>query len=414
MDAHEAYWAEQNSAVVFIGALQDLNQPYSCEQWGNQGISGAPIIVEHDGHLFDLFHDSWNAFPTYLIIDHNMQVRAKTWSYDSNSNSNSCDGTNATMPGFSGGDTDDFLQYLVDDCGSLCEPCQDTDDSDGDGIGDECDDCHNLLGDVNDDMNHDILDIVTMVNIILDGGIGSGQFTECEEADADMDSNGLVNILDVIQIINLILDNRAISEYGSVELGTCIGGDDLHLNLDSDVNFTGFQLEIDGEYPSITMDDNTHINLVSRVKNGQTYVIAYSIANEPFKNNSAGINIVGGGLIDRSDIKVIVSSPTGEALTVINMSSISELTPSEFELTSVFPNPFNPTTSISFTLPVDEKVKLSVFDVRGNELDVIVNDLLIFGEYTYNWDASDFASGVYYIQLTSPSNSSMMKALLMK
>ena len=414
MDAHEAYWAEQNSAVVFIGALQDLNQPYSCEQWGNQGISGAPIIVEHDGHLFDLFHDSWNAFPTYLIIDHNMQVRAKTWSYDSNSNSNSCDGTNATMPGFSGGDTDDFLQYLVDECGSLCEPCQDTDDSDGDGIGDECDDCHNLLGDVNDDMNHDILDIVTMVNIILDGGIGSGQFTECEEADADMDSNGLVNILDVIQIINLILDNRAISEYGSVELGTCIGGDDLHLNLDSDVNFTGFQLEIDGEYPSITMDDNTHINLVSRVKNGQTYVIAYSIANEPFKNNSAGINIVGGSLIDRSDIKVIVSSPTGEALTVINMSSISELTPSEFELTSVFPNPFNPTTSISFTLPVDEKVKLSVFDVRGNELDVIVNDLLIFGEYTYNWDASDFASGVYYIQLTSPSNSSMMKALLMK
>jgi len=414
MDAHEAYWAEQNSAVVFIGALQDLNQPYSCEQWGNQGISGSPIIVEHDGHLFDLFHDSWNAFPTYLIIDHNMQVRAKTWTYDSNSNSNSCDGTNATMPGFSGGDTDDFLQYLVDECGSLCEPCQDTDDSDGDGIGDECDDCHNLLGDVNDDMNHDILDIVTMVNIILDGGIGSGQFTECEEADADMDSNGLVNILDVIQIINLILDNRAISEYGSVELGTCIGGDDLHLHLDSDVNFTGFQLEIDGEYPSITMDDNTHINLVSRVKNGQTYVIAYSIANEPFKNNSAGINIVGGGLIDRSDIKVIVSSPTGEALTVINMSSISELTPSEFELTSVFPNPFNPTTSISFTLPVDEKVKLSVFDVRGNELDVIVNDLLIFGEYTYNWDASDFASGVYYIQLTSPSNSSMMKALLMK
>ena len=414
MDAHEAYWAEQNSAVVFIGALQDLNQPYSCEQWGNQGISGAPIIVEHDGHLFDLFHDSWNAFPTYLIIDHNMQVRAKTWSYDSNSNSNSCDGTNATMPGFSGGDTDDFLQYLVDDCGSLCEPCQDTDDSDGDGIGDECDDCHNLLGDVNDDMNHDILDIVTMVNIILDGGIGSGQFTECEEADADMDSNGLVNILDVIQIINLILDNRAISEYGSVELGTCIGGDDLHLNLDSDVNFTGFQLEIDGEYPSITMDDNTHINLVSRVKNGQTYVIAYSIANEPFKNNSAGINIVGGSLIDRSDIKVIVSSPTGEALTVTNMSSISELTPSEFKLTSVFPNPFNPTTSISFTLPVDEKVKLSVFDVRGNELDVIVNDLLIFGEYTYNWDASDFASGVYYIQLNSSSNSSMMKALLMK
>ena len=45
MDAHEAYWAEQNPAVVFIMGLQDLNQPYSCEQWGDQGVSGAPVIV---------------------------------------------------------------------------------------------------------------------------------------------------------------------------------------------------------------------------------------------------------------------------------------------------------------------------------------------------------------------------------
>ena len=58
--------------------------------------------------------------------------------------------------------------------------------------------------------------------------------------------------------------------------------------------------------------------------------------------------------------------------------------------------------------------KLSVFDVRGNELDVIVDGSLIFGEYTFNWDASEFASGIYYIQLNSASHSSMMKALLMK
>jgi hypothetical protein len=343
-----------------------------------------------------------------------MQVRAKTWTYDSNSNSNSCDGTNATMPGFSGGDTDDFLQYLVDDCGSLCEPCQDTDDSDGDGIGDECDDCHNLLGDVNDDMNHDILDIVTTVNIILAGGVGSGEFTECEEADADMDSNGAVNILDVIQIINLILDNRAIHESGNVEVGISKKGLDLYLHIDSEVNFSGLQLRINGEYPNLSIDDNDHINLVSRVNNGQTHVIAYSVDNEPFKNNFAGINIIGGGLIERSDLNIIVSSPTGEALTVVNMGSISQTIPNQFGLTSVYPNPFNPTTSISFTLSADEKIKLSVFDVRGNEVDIVFSDNLNAGEHTFTWDASDFASGVYYIQLNSPSHSSMMKALLMK
>jgi len=255
---------------------------------------------------------------------------------------------------------------------------------------------------------------VTTVNIILAGGVGSGEFTECEEADADMDSNGAVNILDVIQIINLILDNRAIHESGNVEISISKEGLDLYLHIDSEVNFSGLQLQINGEYPNLSIDDNDHINLVSRINNGQTHAIAYSVHNEPFKNNIAGIHIAGGGVIERSDLNIMVSSPAGEALTVMNMGSISQMIPNKFGLTSVYPNPFNPTTSISFTLPVDESIKLSVFDVRGNELDVIVDGNLIFGEYTYNWDASDFASGVYYIQLNSASHSSMMKALLMK
>ena len=223
MDAHEAYWAEQNPAVVFVMALQDLNQPYSCEQWGDQGVSGSPVIVEHDGALFDLFHDSWNAFPTYLIIDHNMQVRAKTWSYDSNSNSNSCDGTNATMPGFNGGDTDDFLQYLVDECGPLCDGNPDLDndgvltiddncpndfnpsqsDLDQDGIGDECDDCFNMAGDLNQDMLIDVLDIVSLVNIILNV---TTEPSICTLSNADFNTDGTVNVQDIILVINSILN----------------------------------------------------------------------------------------------------------------------------------------------------------------------------------------------------------------
>ena len=403
-------------------SLGDVGQPYSCEQWQDLGVADAPLILDQNqaGSLgsteyISLYHDSWGgATPTFILIDHTMTVRAKPWTLDNNSNTNACDGSNATVNGWSGGSTSNFIQQLVDECGPLCEPCQDTNDTDGDGIGDDCDDCHNLLGDVNDDMNHDILDIVTTVNIILAGGVGSGEYTECEEADADMNSNGAVNILDVILIINLILDNRVIHESGNVDVGTFRGGDDLHLHLDSDVNFSGFQLQINGEYPNISMDDNNHINLVSRVNNGQTHVIAYSVDNEPFINNFASINITGGGLIERSDLNIMVSSPAGEALSVVNMGSMSGTIPNKFELTSVYPNPFNPTTSILFTLPANEKIKLSVFDVRGNEVDIVFSDNLNAGEHTFTWDAREFASGVYYIQLMSASNSSTMKALLMK
>ena len=121
-----------------------------------------------------MLHDSWNAFPTFVLIDHTMTVRAKPWTLDSNGNSDACDGSNNIINGWNGGDTNDFIQQLVDECGTLCEPCAGTVDSDGDGIADECDDCHNMPGDVNDDLNIDVLDIVLTVNTIL--GIGNEEF----------------------------------------------------------------------------------------------------------------------------------------------------------------------------------------------------------------------------------------------
>ena len=114
-----------------------------------------------------------------------MTVRAKPWTLDSNGNSASCDGTNATINGWSGGNTSDFIQQLVEECGTLCEPCSGTVDSDGDGVADECDDCHNMAGDVNDDLVIDVLDIVLGVNMIL----SVGDTTDCALSDADIDGN---------------------------------------------------------------------------------------------------------------------------------------------------------------------------------------------------------------------------------
>ncbi len=156
--------------------------------------------------MFSLFHDSWNAFPTFVLIDHTMTVRAKPWTLDNQTNSNSCDGTSNTIDGWSGGSTANFIQQLVDECGALCEPCSGTVDSDGDGIADECDDCHNMPGDIDDNFETDILDIVQVVNMILSGGMNSLQFNDCQLSDGDIDQNGIINILDVILVINLVLD----------------------------------------------------------------------------------------------------------------------------------------------------------------------------------------------------------------
>ncbi len=173
--------------------------------------------------LFDLLHDSYNAFPTFALIDHTMTLRGKPWTLTSNSNTSTCDGSSTLLSSWSGGNVETFIQQLVDECGVLCEDNPDADqdgiltgedncpndynpsqtDSDNDNIGDVCDDCSNYLGDLNDDYVIDILDIVNLVNIIL---VINQNPSDCELLDADFNNDSNVNIQDVILIINNILN----------------------------------------------------------------------------------------------------------------------------------------------------------------------------------------------------------------
>ena len=80
----------------------------------------------------------------------------------------------------------------------------------------------------------------------------------------------------------------------------------------------------------------------------------------------------------------------------------------------LYPNPFNPSTEISFSLPVDDYVKLSAYNIRGNEIDVIFEGAQGVGQHSYTWNAARFPSGVYYIQLQAGNLISSQKALLIK
>ncbi|MBS4033601.1 MAG: T9SS type A sorting domain-containing protein [Ignavibacterium sp.] len=78
---------------------------------------------------------------------------------------------------------------------------------------------------------------------------------------------------------------------------------------------------------------------------------------------------------------------------------VEVLAPREFALNQNFPNPFNPSTMISFSLLVDAKVSLKVFDILGQEVMTIVNNNLSAGAHEYTFDASNFNSGVYFYRI---------------
>ncbi len=73
--------------------------------------------------------------------------------------------------------------------------------------------------------------------------------------------------------------------------------------------------------------------------------------------------------------------------------------PLEFELSRNYPNPFNPSTTIKFSLPTTSSVKLSVFNILGEEVQIIVNETKEAGIYTINFNAAELNSGIYFYKL---------------
>ena len=420
VDGLEDDWSE--FGVKFITSLSDAGQPYSCSEWQSGfGNSEAPLVLDENQSstgMFGLFHDSWNAFPTFALLDHTMTVRAKPWTLDNNTNSNSCDGSNNTIDGFSGGSTASFIQQLVDECGTLCEGCSGDIDTDGDGLADECDDCLNMSGDVNDDMTLDILDIISTVNIILNGGINSPNYTDCEKVDADFNQNGIINILDVIGIINTILDARYVDIEGSANINIIhTSNNSSILKIKSDVLFSGIELIFHSESvnPEIILKDNPHIEIEYINENNITRMLAYSISNESFINNQAEIVINNANL--KSDMmNMIIASPSADELEISYSfeNEVIQSGPYQFELTELFPNPFNPTTTINYTVPVDGIVEISVYNVLGENVKILKNEFKNTGTYNFVWDATEFSSGVYYIKLRQNGNIDTQKAVLVK
>ena len=76
-------------------------------------------------------------------------------------------------------------------------------------------------------------------------------------------------------------------------------------------------------------------------------------------------------------------------------SGISEIKDYELNFSS-YPNPFNPSTTISFDLTVDSKVDLMIFDAKGRMVDNLFEGNLIKGRHNFNFDGSEFSSGIYY------------------
>ncbi len=88
--------------------------------------------------------------------------------------------------------------------------------------------------------------------------------------------------------------------------------------------------------------------------------------------------------------------------------------PLTFTIHSIYPNPFNSTTTITYSLPYRNSVSLSVFDLSGRLVDVLYDGVQVHGVHSVHWSAEGLPSGVYLARLTTPTGSAVSKVLLVR
>src|SRR4030042_904269 len=113
-------------------------------------------------------------------------------------------------------------------------------------------------------------------------------------------------------------------------------------------------------------------------------------------------------------LKCSIKLNLGNNLESIKKTAGGKEIPEEYYLSNAYPNPFNPTTQIKFSILKDEFVSLRVFDLLGREVAILVNEAKPAGVYTYSFDASYLSSGIYFYSISAGKFSDTKKMILIR
>jgi hypothetical protein len=98
-----------------------------------------------------------------------------------------------------------------------------------------------------------------------------------------------------------------------------------------------------------------------------------------------------------------------------DLSSISKedyIRVSEYHLSQNYPNPFNPSTTIEFDLPKASDVRIEVYNIAGQKIQTLLNERMPAGSHRVEFDASGFASGIYYYRVEAGGFVEVKKMIL--
>jgi len=139
------------------------------------------------------------------------------------------------------------------------------------------------------------------------------------------------------------------------------------------------------------------------------------------KPGTYSMTISASGYISQTIDNIVVTDNTGvfKEATEVNVQLVKDTgisdndqIPSDITLEQNYPNPFNPGTKISFSLDHNEKMNLSVYDIKGELISVLADREFSKGRHTVEFNAQDLSSGMYYYSLKSALGKEISKKML--
>ena len=116
-------------------------------------------------------------------------------------------------------------------------------------------------------------------------------------------------------------------------------------------------------------------------------------------------------MYDKTDNSLKAYSPEEKSTLVENTQS---LYPAGFSLSNNYPNPFNPSTTIEYSIPQDSHVILTIYNVSGQRISVLKDAFQTAGNYSVTWNATGVPSGLYFCNLKANGFTKTREMVLVK
>ncbi|MDD5231369.1 MAG: T9SS type A sorting domain-containing protein, partial [Candidatus Marinimicrobia bacterium] len=92
----------------------------------------------------------------------------------------------------------------------------------------------------------------------------------------------------------------------------------------------------------------------------------------------------------------------------------SAQTPTVFGLQAAYPNPFNPSVTIPYSLIENGQMSLKVYNLRGELVETLISAYALKGAYSLNWNPQNLSAGVYFVHMQAGNHTSMQKVVFVK